>query len=155
MRETHGGPRQYLLHKVRNPEAELKFEEDFVKLAPLSDTVLHRKTLPLHAATEDQPATTTPMALRVSQLAYGRESSIAGHPEANVCKRLLKEMPTDGFLTAGGPLLISETPIDSTLGPILPLDLAPTAAARIPAAPLGHIKGSARTSTLLALLSML
>lgn len=149
--KLHGGPRQYLQHRVGTAdEAKAQFYDALVKLVPPDDTVAYHTEKHVPATEERNMGTTLPSIFHPSHFAWSDESSMKGHPEACIAVRLTEEFVKDGFITSSEPLLIT---LMNSIEPAVCGPLFPAAGGQaLDPFSLGFVKGSARVTTLLCIL---
>ena len=125
---AHGGPLQ--LVRAALPEASLPSCIDYLD-AELPDMPGVEMWSP------GKPLDNSPVRCRVRDFGFDVASSTKPPPVAAICLRLAQEMDKDGFVTGSEPMraFLSEN--------------------KLPPFQLGHVKGSARHSTLLACLLFL
>ena len=148
---TEEGPRRHLQRRWAD---DMKgFYDGLMALLPVDDTIFYHDSAIVPEVTQADMSTTHPLALHPAMLSFAAVSSIKGPPEANVVEKLTEQIVLDGFITSGDPLLInpiSEAQQSDINTPVMNCG----GRAAIPAFSVGYVKGSARATTLLCLLSL-
>ena len=143
----HGGPRQYLSLVLRSAVDHCNFYQGLLDMLPPAHDCSYHDISPIVQVAELSGA---PLVFHPTQFSWSAESTIKGAPEAKVVLALTETMLSDGFITAGDPLLVASAPIISSLTPPDP----PFASAQaLPAFSVGCVKGNARVTTLMCVLS--
>ena len=130
--DRYGGPSQYLLDKFPSETSRGKFREELLQAFPLQSSV-HYVVPSLLGKKENTM-------LHVSMLGFTPETSTKPFPYSSVCKQLFEEYLTHGFLTDVEPLRVWSSAEEKQKPP--------------ENFTVRYVKGSARSSSLLALLSL-
>ena len=150
----YGGPRQYLQQTYNTPVLRKEFAKGLVKLLPFDPQQNYWTAGPLEALQEHEMAEKRPLVMHPATFAFHNESSIKGHPEENVCLKLVAEYAHDGFLSATDPVFVKQAQCqDGDFLKDLGLWVGPPGHGPVVPQSIGYQKGSARVVTLLALLS--
>lgn len=156
--KVHGGPRQYLQKTYASADSQIKFAAGLLEMLPLDSTVVYHAALQLPAVQEADMAMQKPLLLHPAMFSYHSQSTLKGHPQQNTCCRLAEEILQDGFATGSEPLLVKAIPElvkEIEWGPGLTWGHpAGPGMAVLPPQSLACVKGSARVSTVLCLLSL-
>ena len=147
--QEHGGPQQFLMTKM-------PFEDDWVEYAkilwemfsPLEThpPALDVMQLPMHHPGRQDSA---PGIVHLASLDFTHSCSLKGAPSLKVSLQLLEEIVTDGFVSAGEPILVTAIQKDTVLDCPWKQDHPEDT---IGAFGLGFVKGAARICTLHAII---
>jgi hypothetical protein len=137
-------------------DLQAKFAVGLLEMLPLDGTVTYHAGALMPAVLEADMALQPALLLHPAMFSFHSQSSLKGHPLLNTCSRLAEEILLDGFITGSEPLLVKAVPdlvqevewgCDFTWG-------QPGPAARLLPQSVACVKGSARVSTVLCLLSL-
>ena len=155
MDKEYGGPRQYLLMRYPSPELLRGFHDTIMQqLPPKDDIAYHNDKNLTEVESEHDIAGHRPMCLHPAMFSFHEKSSLKGHPEGATCEKLCDQILIDGFVSSGDDLLVAPlqqvTLVDFPSAFQNPTPTDPS----MVAFSVGYVKGSARMSTLLAIISM-
>ena len=156
MDKEYGGPRQYLLMRYNSQELLRGFHDTIMQqLPPRADIAYHNDKNLTEVVSEHDIAGHRPMCLHPAMFSFHEKSSLKGHPEGATCEKLCDQILIDGFVSSGDDLLVA--PLQQvTLVDFPSAFQTPTPTENPSMVPfsVGYVKGSARMSTLLAIISM-
>ena len=147
--ETHGGPRQFLQTRYDTTEKLCNFQAALLQMLPLRDDVVYQSTDALAGASVEEYERVAPPAavFHPAMFSFANGGSVKGHPEQNTAIKLTEHLARDGFVTTVEPLLVTSVHDRA-------LDELPKMPNGVTSFSVGFVKGSARMSTLLAILTM-
>ena len=151
--DQHGGPAQYLRHKLDPPGMCEEFAEWLFKTFPPSNAALYHFTDPVPPVGPQGLGSTTPLVVHVAQLGFSQRCSMKPDPSAHAAGQIVEHILMQGFLTGEQPLRVKPVLLDSAsiipwAGQGFPLEKP------WPAFGLGYSKGMLRATSLLSLLHM-
>ena len=153
-----GGPRQYLQARWGGPDPaetaarQTEFYGALMELLPLDDTVVYQASANMKQLEEKEISMNLPLAFHPAQFAFDEFCSLKPPPEAHVANLLAEQIVMDGFSTATEPLMLA--PYQSIPQHFGPPICADTRELSIDAFSITYIKGCARLTALLAMLSL-
>ena len=149
--QEHGGPQQLLLKKLPTEEDRVEYAKILWEMFSPLEThppALDFMQLPTHHPEHQDSA---PGIVHLASLDFTQNCSLKGPPSLKVSLQLLEEIVTDGFVSAGEPILVTAIPKDTVPdGPWKQDHLHDI----IGAFGLGFVKGAARVCTLHAIIRM-
>ena len=148
--QQHGGPQQLLLQRLNSREARTEYAkflwEEFPPLETNMLALVWTQLPPQEPGQQDQ----APAIVHAAALGYTQSCSLKGAPSLKVSLQLLEEIITDGFVSAGEPLLLTE--LHGEWDPVVSPWKKDHPENTIEAFSLGFVKGAARICTLHAIL---
>ena len=150
----YGGPAQYLSTVYPDVAHKKEFYDKLMKNFPVAAE--YTSTLPLPTIAPDSWQGGDCLTFHPAQMAFGDKASLKGAPDGRIAIQLCEQYLKDGFVSAGDPIMVLTVDIDDSaelFGP--PVKAVGQNVASLTAFPVEYVKGSARTQTLLALLSIL
>ena len=137
-----GGPVQYLVARYPTNAEQKQFGDALMTHFPPRENIIYQLKGPIPTSEKTVGGKMEPFCLHPALFAWGDEASVKSHPEICTSLRLLQAYLMDGFLTNTEPLHITEQKESAeqyNLG----------------LRSIGYIKGQARMTTLLCILSRL
>ena len=135
-----GGPVQYLVARYPTNAEQKQFGDALMTLFPPRENITYQEKGPIPKSENTVGGKMESFCLHPALFAWGDDSSVKSRPEICTSLRLLQEYLMDGFLTNAEPLHITELMVSAeeyNLG----------------LCSIGYIKGQARMTTLLCILS--
>ena len=151
--KEYGGPRQFLQQRCNTEESLCAFHDALLlQLPPAEDIAYHCTQALCEVASEADLASTSPMAFHPTLFSFVRQSSLKGDPESAVCEKLCEQIMADGFITSGDEFLVA--PLQGVGLPSIKSAFTSPGGASVVPFSIGYVKGSARMTTVLAIVAM-
>jgi hypothetical protein len=147
--QEHGGPQQLLLKKLPTEEDRVEYAKNLWEMFPPLET--HPPALDFRHLPQQEPGhqESGPGIVHLASLDFTQNCSLKGPPSLKVSLQLLEEIVTDGFVSAGEPILVTGITKDTVPDGPWKQDHVRDP---IGAFGLGFVKGAARVCTLHAII---